>query len=281
MTATVEEAQQLAGCIESSEVLFAVTYTYTGYPMVRTLARMVRGGEIGVIRKVMAEYHQGWLATDLAAAGQKQASWRGDPARAGLGGAIGDIGTHAENLVAYVTGLKLESLCADLTAFVPGRKVDDDAQVLLRFAGGARGVLSASQVCIGEENNLTLRVYGDKGSLAWSQEHPNHATFMHQDGSTRILSRAASGDETSRGFARLPPGHPEGYFEAFANIYRDVCREIAERKAGRSEQLAGGAAPHAVPLVPGVREGLRGVRFVRAVVESSRSGGVWVQTPEL
>lgn len=254
-----EQAEKLVAAVKKAGVVFGVTYNYTGYPLVRQAAAMVKRGELGEIRKVFVEYHQGWLATSLEKEGQKQAAWRHDPKLAGAGGAIGDIGTHAENLVATVTGLEIESLCADLTSFGPGRKLDDDASVLLRFRGGAKGVLTASQVCVGEQNNLTLRVHGTKGSLSWRQEEPNAMTWHKLDGTTQVLSRAGAGlDERAAKATRLPPGHPEAFIEAFANVYRGVASAVR----GENGEF------------PSVEAGARGVRFVERVVESR---GSWVK----
>jgi predicted dehydrogenase len=270
MVLTSEEADELAREVKAAGVVFAVTYNYTGYPMVKRAAELVREGKLGTIRKVVVEYHQGWLSTHLEATGQKQASWRTDPARAGIAGAMGDIGSHAENLVASITGLKLRSLCADLTAFVPGRRLDDDAAVLLRFEGGARGILSASQVCIGEENNLWIRVYGTEGSLAWRQEEPNKLEFVPRDGSRRIMTRAGpEAGPLAAEASRLPSGHPEAFIEAFANIYRGVYEAIRAKREGRARKGLGRDFPT-------VQDGARGVRFIERVVESARQGSVWL-----
>lgn len=261
LVVSTEQADRLVAATRKAGVVFGVTYNYTGYPLVRQAAAMVKAGELGDIRKVFVEYHQGWLATSLEKEGQKQAAWRHDPKLAGAGGAIGDIGTHAENLVATVTGLEIESLCADLTSFGPGRRLDDDASVLLRFKGGAKGVLTASQVCIGEQNNLTLRVHGTQGSLSWRQEEPNAMTWHRLDGSTRVLSRAGAGlDARAARATRLPPGHPEAFIEAFANIYRGVAAAVRGESSGGE--------------FPSVEAGARGVRFVERVVESR---GNWVK----
>lgn len=264
------QAADLVRAVESSGVVFAVTYNYTGYPMVRRAAELVRSGAIGAVRKVFVEYHQGWLSTHLEATGQKQADWRTDPARAGAG-AVGDIGSHAENLVSTVTGLRLAELCADVTTFVPGRRIDDDAAVLMRFEGGAKGVLTCSQVCVGEENNLSLRVYGTEGAISWRQENPNELWHTPASGPKRIITRGGpeSGEAAARA-TRIPPGHPEGFFEAFANIYRGVIEAIRAKRDGRAP--AGLAAEF-----PGVREGARGVRFIEKVLESGRAGGAWVR----
>lgn len=266
MTATLAEAERLAAAVREAGVVLCVTYNYTGYPMVREAAARVRSGAIGAVRKVFVEYHQGWLAKGLEGTGQKQASWRTDPALAGAGGAIGDIGTHAENLVHTIiggAGLEIESLCADLTAFVPGRKLDDDASVLLRYKGGAKGVLTASQVCVGEQNALTIRVHGEKGSLAWRQETPERLEWSREDGTVEVTVRGVGGIAPGGASdSRLPPGHPEGFIEAFANVYAGAAEAIhAKSTKGR---------------FPGIEDGVRGVRFVTRVVESSRDRGKWV-----
>jgi predicted dehydrogenase len=231
----------------------------------------VLAGELGAIRKVVVEYPQGWLAAPLEESGQKQADWRTDPARAGAAGAMGDIGTHAANLAEYVTGLGIESVCADLTTFVPGRRLDDDGNVLLRFAGGARGVLYASQVSIGVENALALRVYGERGGLEWRQEEPNTLVLKSADRPRQVLRTASHGlsDAAARA-TRLPAGHPEGFLEAFANLYRGFALGIDARLCGE------GPSPEAAD-VPTVHDGLRGMRFVDAVVESSRSERKWTR----
>lgn len=268
MVTTSAEAKELVAAAEAGGAVFAVSYNYTGYPMVKQAAELVRSGQIGEVRKVFAEYHQGWLAQDLESSGQKQASWRTDPARAGLGGAIGDIGTHAENLLSTVTGLEIESLCAELTAFVPGRALDDDASVLMRLSGGARAVLTVSQVCIGEENNFSLRVHGTRGSVMWRQEEPNSLVLCRDDGSRQVLTRGGVGlGAVAMAATRLPSGHPEGFIEAFGNIYRAVADDIEGRCAGKRPDVR----------YPTVRDGARGVMFVERVVESARAGGVWVE----
>jgi predicted dehydrogenase len=269
MVLNTTQADDLVAAVEKSGVVFAVTYNYTGYPMVRQAAAMVRSGVIGTVRKVFVQYHQGWLATRLEATGQKQAGWRTDPLRAGAG-AVGDIGTHAENLASTITGLEIESLCADVSTFVSGRAIDDDAAVLLRFHGGARGVLTCSQVCIGHENDLAIRVCGETGTIAWRQEHPNHLEYTPLGQSMRVLTRA--GPETGPDAAlatRLPSGHPEGFIEAFANIYRGVIEAIHARREGRTPTGPGAQFPT-------VHDGARGVRFIERVLDSSRAGGRWV-----
>jgi len=270
MVLSSEEAKQLAKAVDKSGVVFAVTYNYTGYPLVKQAAHLVRSGAIGQVRKVFVEYHQGWLSGKLEESGQKQAAWRTDPKRSGIAGCVGDIGTHAENLVAAVTGLEIEELCADVTTFVEGRALDDDAAVLLRFKGGAKGVLSCSQVCYGEENGLAIRVYGTRGALAWRQEEPNQLIHTPADGAKRILTRGGPESAESAHATRLPPGHPEAFIEAFANVYRGAVAAI--RAHGAGEKPAGLAAEY-----PTVANGAQGVRFIERVIESGRQGGAWVK----
>jgi len=263
LTRTLAEAEELEREVSRTGVVFCVTYNYTGYPLVRAMREMVRGGQLGAVRRVAVEYYQGWLATNLAAEGQKQAAWRADPALAGAG-ALGDIGTHAENLMSFVTGLEVESLCADVRSAVAGRTVDDDASVLLRFRGGARGVLTASQVCVGEENGLAIRVYGERGSVAWRQENPNELRVSAEGEATRVLTRAGAGGPAGMG-TRLPSGHPEGFIEAFANVYRWAFGAIRARREGKT---AAGEQSH-----PTIVDGVRGVRFVERCLASK---GAWV-----
>ena len=266
---TREQADALVAAVARQGTVFGVTYNYTGYPMVRQAREMVRAGELGVLRKVVVEYNQGWLATRLEAEGNKQAAWRSDPARSGAAGALGDIGSHAENLVASVTGLENESLCADVGALVPGRVLDDDANVLLRFHGGARGVLVASQISTGLENDLRLRVSGTLGTLEWRQERPSQLAHLPHDGPKRILTRGAPWlCEAARRASRLPAGHPEGFIEAFANVYAGVVADIRAR-------LAGSAADPLAADYPGVEEGARGVRFIERTLASARGDRKW------
>ena len=265
---TSAQARELVDAVRARGTVFGVTYNYSGYPMVRQAREMVRRGELGEIRKIVVEYNQGWLATRLEAEGNKQALWRNDPAQSGGAGAIGDIGSHAENLVSSVTGLQVESLCADLTAFVPGRTLDDDANVLLRFAGGARGVLVASQINTGLENGFRLRVSGTRGTLEWWQEEPNRLTHFPIDGPPRLLTRGAPWlHEAALRAGRIPPGHPEGFIEAFANVYAGVAETIRAHAAG--------AAPPAHADYPDVEAGARGVLFIEAVLASARSSQKW------
>jgi predicted dehydrogenase len=263
---TREQADDLVATAARTGVVFAVTYNYTGYPMVKEARALIRDGAIGGVRKVVVGYHQGWLATKLEDVGAKGAQWRTDPARSGAAGAIGDIGSHAENLVATVTGLEIEAICADLTTFVPGRRLDDDGNLLLRFVGGARGVLMASQVEIGHENDLVLRVYGETGALTWRQEDPNDLWHAPLEGPVRLLRRGNPylGADAQRA-SRLPSGHPEAFFEAFANVYREVADAIDQHARG------GGTSGD----YPTVADGARGVRFIERTVASAASAAKW------
>jgi predicted dehydrogenase len=264
---TVGEGEALAGMVDDGTALFALTHNYTGYPAVRQARDMVRAGELGEIRKVMVEYTQDWLMEPLESRGNKQAAWRTDPARAGAGGAVGDIGSHAQNLLEFVTGLPIESLCADLSAFVSGRRLDDDANILVRLRGGAKGTLVCSQIACGEENRLAIRVYGSQAGLEWQQEEPN--TLLYK-AAGRPWSRLRTGhgymSAAAKAVTRLPPGHPEGYLEAFASLYRCFMQDV--RRVERGEAPARD--------YPGVKEGLRGLRFIAQAVASSRAGAVWM-----
>jgi len=266
---TGEQADALVAAVARQGTVFGVTYNYTGYPMVRQAREMVRSGELGEIRKVVVEYNQGWLATRLEGEGNKQAAWRSDPARSGAAGAIGDIGSHAENLVATVTGLEIESLCADLSSMVAGRALDDDGSVLLRFGGGARGVLVASQINTGLENELRLRVSGSLGTLEWWQERPSELVHLPHDGPKRTFTRGAPWlCDAARRASRLPAGHPEGFIEAFANVYGGVVADIAARLSGvQPDPLAAD--------YPRVEDGARGVRFIERTVASAQSEAKW------
>lgn len=269
LTAHLDEAERLARTVEETGRLFILTHTYTGYPLVRQARAMVAAGALGALRLVQVEYAQDWLTEALEETGQKQAAWRADPAQSGLGGALGDIGTHAMNLAGFVTGLRLESLAADLTSFVPGRRLDDNVQVLLRFEGGARGMLWASQVAPGNENALRLRVYGERGGLDWAQESPNVLRHTPFGRPARILTRngPGTGAEAAR-VSRVPGGHPEGYLEAFATLYSEAAAMISHVKNGTP--LPEGL--HA----PGVQDGLEGMRFIAACVQSSEHNAHWV-----
>ncbi|MES0862959.1 Gfo/Idh/MocA family oxidoreductase [Ruegeria sp. SCPT10] len=266
LTSTLADAKKLVKAAESANALFILTHNYTGYPMVRQAREMVTNGDIGKIRVVQVEYPQDWLTEQQDF---KQAEWRTDPERSGAGGSTGDIGTHAYNLACFVTGLTAESLAADLQAFVPGRKVDDNAHVLLRFQGGARGMLWSSQVAPGNENALRLRVYGEKGGLEWSQEDPNYLWFTPYNEPKRLITRhgAGTGDAANR-LSRVPPGHPEGYLEGFANIYGEAAEAI--------QAFRNGISPDASVAYPTVHDGLNGVKFVAACVQSSSRNAAWV-----
>ncbi|WP_206615487.1 Gfo/Idh/MocA family protein [Solirhodobacter olei] len=270
MTLSVAEAEGLVELVETSGKLFVLTHNYTGYPMIRQARAMVRDGVLGEIRLVQAEYPQDWLTERAEAEGSKQAEWRTDPARSGAGGAIGDIGTHAMNLASFVSGLRPRQLCAELTSFVQGRKLDDDVQILIRYEGGAKGMLWASQVAPGNENGLRLRVYGTKGGLDWHQEDPNVLTYSPFGEPARRITRggAGSGPEAAR-LTRVPAGHPEGYLEGFGNIYSEAASAILAARAGEP-------VPADV-VYPTVRDGLDGMRFIEAAVRSSKAGGVWTE----
>lgn len=269
LTSTLSDARKLVAAAEKSDALFVLTHNYTGYPMIRQAREMVGSGALGEIRVVQVEYPQDWLSDALEATGQKQAGWRTDPERSGAGGCIGDIGTHAFNLARFVTGLSLHALAADLHTFVEGRRVDDNAHVMLRFDGGARGMLWSSQVAPGNENALKLRVYGSKGGLEWEQEQPNALWHSPLGEPTRRLTRAGAGagDAAAR-VSRIPAGHPEGYLEGFATIYAEAARAIRAHGEGRK--------PEADVIYPTVRDGLEGVAFVDACVRSSKRDGAWV-----
>ncbi|RUM98364.1 Gfo/Idh/MocA family oxidoreductase [Pseudaminobacter arsenicus] len=270
MTTTVKEAEELVALVEKTGKLFVLTHNYTGYPMIRQARAMVAAGELGDIRLVQAEYPQDWLTERAELAGSKQAEWRTDPKRSGAGGSIGDIGTHAYNLAAFVSGLETQELLAQLTTFVPGRLLDDDVQILLRYKGGARGMLWASQVAVGNENGLKLRVYGTKGGLEWTQADPNYLWFTRFGEPKQLLTRAGAGawPQAAR-VSRIPSGHPEGYLEGFATIYAEAARAI---RAART-----GAEPEEGTLYPTVRDGLAGMRFIEAAVSSSSADNIWIK----
>lgn len=269
LTTTLADALELSAIVQRTGLVFGLTHNYTGYPMVRQAREMVRAGELGPLRLVQVEYAQDWLATPLERTGQKQAEWRTDPARSGPGGSLGDIGTHAYNLACFVTGLKCEQVAADVTTFVPGRRLDDNVQVMLRFSQGAKGALWASQVASGNENNLRLRVYGEKAGLEWRQEDPNELLFAPLGEPRRSIRRGGAGTGAAAAHAtRIPSGHPEGYLEAFAQLYKDLAEQIIARREQRS--------PSATSLlVPGIADGVDGVKFIDAVLESSRNGSAW------
>lgn len=269
LTTTLADARDLVRRVDAGRALFGLTHNYTGYPMVRQARQMVADGTFGTVRVVQVEYPQGWLATPLEQTGHKQADWRTDPARSGPAGCLGDIGTHAFNLAEFVSGLRCERVAAELSTFVPGRRLDDNVHLLLRFAGGARGMLWASQVAVGHENGLRLRVYGERGALVWEQEHPNQLRYAPLDDVPRMISRGSGAAGTAAARAtRIPAGHPEGYLEAFAQLYRDFAEQTRAKMEGRAPDAA-------ACLVPGVRDGLRGVAFIAAAVDSSARDGAW------
>jgi predicted dehydrogenase len=270
LTVSLKEALSLEKAVKQSGRIFALTHNYTGYPMVRHARAMVKAGDLGELRVVQAEYPQDWLTEKLEDTGHKQAEWRNDPKRAGAGGCLGDIGTHAFNLASFVTGLELDALSADLTSFVKGRKLDDNVHVMMRFKGGAKGMLWASQVAPGNENNLKLRVYGTKGGLEWWQEHPNQLIWSPYNKAPQILSRGTgSANAAAARVTRVPPGHPEGYLEGFANIYAEVATAIRAARARKK--------PDPAIIFPTVEDGVHGLAFIEAAVKSSARDGKWVK----
>ncbi|MEO1312592.1 MAG: Gfo/Idh/MocA family oxidoreductase [Pseudomonadota bacterium] len=268
LTSTLGDARKLVKMVEGGEALFVLTHNYTGYPMIRQAREMIASGALGQIRVVQVEYPQDWLTVDQDI---KQARWRTDPARSGAGGSTGDIGTHAHNLACFVTGLEVESLAADLQSFVSGRQLDDNAHVMLRFKGGARGMLWCSQVAPGNENALRLRVYGETGGLEWAQEDPNYLWHTPFGEPKRLLTRGGAGaGEAAAAVSRVPPGHPEGYLEGFATIYAEAADAIEARREGRAVEGD----------LPTVQDGLKGIEFVDACVRSSTRNAAWVKMPE-
>ena len=269
LTSTLADAKKLKKVADESGALFVLTHNYTGYPMVRQAREMIANGELGDLRVVQVEYAQDWLTEAVEKTGAKGAVWRTDPAQSGLGGATGDIGTHAFNLASFVTGLTLDSLAADLDSFVPGRRLDDNAHVMLRFAGGAKGMLWCSQVAPGNENALRLRVYGTKGGIEWAQEDPNRLWFTPFGEQKRLITRGGSGvgDAATR-VTRVPGGHPEGYLEAFATIYVEAANAIQAKRDNTK--------PDSAVMYPTVDDGVKGVAFIDACVRSSNKNGGWV-----
>jgi len=268
-TFNLAEARELGVMLKRTGLLYGLTHNYTGYPLVKQARELVLSGRLGKIRKIVVEYPQGWLSTRLEESGQKQAAWRTDPARSGAAGCIGDIGTHAENLAEYVTGLKIKELAADLTSFVEGRPLDDDGNILLRFENGAKGILHASQISVGEENNLNIRVYGELGGLEWHQREPNTLLVKWPDKPVEVW-RTGQGylGATAAANTRTPPAHPEGYLEAFANIYRNFANHL--------RSVLDGTTPDAISLdYPKIEDGIRGMAFIEAAVESSRNNARW------
>jgi predicted dehydrogenase len=272
MTISLKEARALRDVARRTGNIFALTHNYTGYPMVKEARAMIRAGTLGKILKVVAEYSQGWLLDRIEAAGQKQADWRTDPKRSGTSCCVGDIGTHAENLGRYITGLEIDSLCAEFTTFVPGRKLEDDANVLIRYKGGAKGLLHCSQIACGEENNLNIRVYGTKGSMTWRQEDPNELMFVRKGRPAQILRRGNDYLSTAeKKSTRLPPGHPEAFIEAFANIYLEAVAAVRTRIEGKGGEFD----------FPGVDDGVHGMAFIETAVKSAQSNSKWTKFPAL
>jgi len=269
VTFSLQEAVDLEKTVQLTGLIFALTHTYTGYPMVKEARHIVKSGRLGIIRKILVEYTQGWLSMPVERTGSKQAAWRMDPTKAGISCTMGDVGTHAANLAEYITGLTITEVCADLTAFVPGRQLDDDGSVLLRFDNGAKGVLTASQICTGEENALKIRVYGEKGGLEWNQMEPNSLLLKWSDRPMEIVRTGTNKlSEITVAHTRVPAGHPEGYIEAFANIYRNFADAVSRHKNGLK--------PDPLYDFPGIQEGLRGMLFLEKVVESSSGSRKWV-----
>jgi predicted dehydrogenase len=269
LTNSLSQARELETLVRETGLPFALTHNYTGYPLVRHARQLVQEGALGRLRLIEVEYVQDWLATPLEASGQKQASWRTDPAQGGAGGLLGDIGSHAFNLAAFVSGLELESLCAELSTFVPERKVPDNAQLLLRYAGGARGALWCSQVATGNENGLSLRVYGERGGISWNQENPNRLEFSRLGGSTEIVTRAGNtAGKLAAHASRIPSGHPEGYLEGFATLYRDFADQLDARRKNQHP------APESL-LVPTLSDGIQALLFIEAALRSAARGGQW------
>ncbi|MGQ0485749.1 MAG: Gfo/Idh/MocA family protein [Hyphomicrobiales bacterium] len=271
VTLNLKEALALAKLLaRRKDVIFALTHNYSGYPMIRQARAMVAAGELGEIRLVHSEYPQDWLTDPIERQGQKQASWRTDPAKTGAGGCVGDIGTHAYQLACFVSGLRLDELSADLTTFVKGRKVDDNVHVMLRFKGGAKGMLFASQVAPGNENGLKLRIYGARGGLEWTQADPNYLWYTPYGEAKRLFTRGGAGSNAAAArVTRVPPGHPEGYLEGFANIYAEVAHAIRAKRAGRK--------PDKDVQFPGIADGLAGMAFIEACLKSSARNGKWTK----
>lgn len=267
------EAVQLRGVIKETKLPFAVTYTYSGYPMIKQARAMVSKGEIGKVRKIMVEYPQGWLTNKLEDTDQKQASWRTDPKRSGISGCFGDIGTHATQMAEYVSGLEVEEILSEINTFVPGRLLEDDANVLVRYEGGANGVISASQIATNEENDIKIRIYGDKGGLEWAHADPN-SLLVKLDGKPNQVYRAGGNNaylhEEAKAHLRTPAGHPEGYLEAFANIYRNFSTDVLRHLIGDSDK-------NAVLDYPTIEDGVKGMAMIDAVVESTNNGNVWTK----
>ena len=274
-TLSLAEAKTLQGIVEQTGRLYGLTHTYTGYPLVKEARQRVANGELGAIRKVIVEYPQGWLADADSEQDNKQAEWRLDPSKSGVSNCMGDIGVHAANLAEYVSGIQIESVCADLSSFIEGRRLDDDGSILLRFNNGAKGVLMASQISVGEENGLRLRVYGEKGGLEWSQQEPNSLLMKWADQPMQVLRTGMPYlGELAAANTRTPSGHPEGYLEAFANIYRAFAEQVRAFDAGQD-------LPDGFETSPGIQEALRGMAFIELAVSASNSDVKWHPFPAL
>ncbi|MCX7043973.1 MAG: Gfo/Idh/MocA family oxidoreductase [Candidatus Sumerlaeota bacterium] len=276
MTFNVKEAKELKKLVEKTGKVFAVSHNYTGYPMVKLARDMIRKGELGQIRKIIVQYPQGWLATAVEKSGSQQASWRTDPKQSGAGGCVGDIGTHAENLAEYITGLRIQEICAELTTFVPGRKLDDDVNCLVKFDKGAKGILHASQIAIGEENGIAIWIYGSEKSVEWHQEHPNYLYVKQMNGPVEVWRRGnpyiAEKSPAAGRATRLPFGHPEAFIEAFANIYQNIAATIRCKIAGEKPTELENDFPK-------VDDGLRGMVFIETVIKSANSKSKWTKMP--
>ena len=269
---SLQEAQTLAKATRNSGLLFGLTHNYTGYPMVKEARHLIKAGALGQIRKIIAEYPQGWLSAPIEQEGQKQASWRTNPQQAGLSCCVGDIGTHAENLAEYITGLRITELCADVSTFVEGRLLDDDANILLRFENGAKGVIIASQIANGDENELRIRVYGVQGSIEWLQSDPNSLVFKQNDKPMQILRTGGNHSYLSaqaRAHTRLPAGHPEGYLESMANLYRNFAEAIMRYKQGE--------IPDPMFDFPTIDDGVRGMKFIETAIASGKDNAKWLR----
>ncbi len=270
LTSNLEDAKALKEVADNAKALFVLTHNYTGYPMVRHARELVRSGELGDIRLVQMEYPQDWLAEPVEQTGAKQAVWRTDPAQSGVGGSTGDIGTHAYNLGSFISGLELDELAADVHTFVEGRRLDDNAHVMLRFKGGAKGLLWCSQVATGNENGLKVRIYGTKAGIEWTQADPNYLWFTRLGEPKQLITRGGAGANSAAArVTRIPSGHPEGYLEAFATIYSEAAAAIHAARTG--------AAVDAAVVYPTVDDGVKGVAFVTACIESGKKNGGWVK----
>tara|TARA_Y100001970_G_C14212949_1_gene847972 strand:- start:186 stop:1331 length:1146 start_codon:yes stop_codon:yes gene_type:complete len=265
-----EEAIELKNIVENKKLIFALTHNYTGYPMVRHARSMIQKGDIGSIRVIQAEYPQDWLTTKAEDNGLKQAKWRTDPKKSGIGGCVGDIGTHAFNLIRFMTALELDELSADIHTFIEGRLLDDNAQIMLRFKGGAKGAIWSSQVAVGNENNLKIRIYGESGGIEWRQEDPNYLFFTKFGKPTQRITRGSnSANEEANNVTRIPPGHPEGYLEGFANIYSEVSRELSAYINKQQYDKSNDCYPN-------INDGIEGMKFIETVIESSKNNSKWI-----